>query len=176
VRGRAVLAEHGQQFLVRADEVGLVARPEPGAPPGRVLQHLAVGTSDGQVLILDTATGMQKALIAGGTSINALAFSPDGSILASSTNGAIVLWDLATQQQITSLHTILTGGIGFTADGRARTVVNGAYTKNEIQLWNTSYLVNPTADLCAIAELATPGAWAEYAAGTPYPRVCPWNH
>ena len=49
LRGRAVLAQHGQEFLVRANEEGLVAGPEPGAPPGRMLQQLLVGRApDGQ--------------------------------------------------------------------------------------------------------------------------------
>ena len=39
LRGRAVLAQHGQEFLVRANEEGLVAGPEPGTPPRRVLQQ-----------------------------------------------------------------------------------------------------------------------------------------
>ena len=45
LRGRAVLAQHGQEFLVRANEEGLVAGPEPGTPPGRVLQQLLVGAT-----------------------------------------------------------------------------------------------------------------------------------
>lgn len=38
----AVPAQHGQQILIRSDEVGLVPGPEPGAAPGRVLQQLLI--------------------------------------------------------------------------------------------------------------------------------------
>ena len=49
LRGRTVLAQHGQQVLVGPDEKGLVAGAEPGAAAGRVLEQLlVVGTPQGQ--------------------------------------------------------------------------------------------------------------------------------
>jgi hypothetical protein len=48
VRRGPVLAQDGQEFFVRADEIGLVAGPEPGPAPGRVLEQLLVGAPDGQ--------------------------------------------------------------------------------------------------------------------------------
>lgn len=45
VRGRAVLAQHGQEFLVRANEEGLVAGLVGRAPDGRVRASTATSAA-----------------------------------------------------------------------------------------------------------------------------------
>ena len=61
---------------------------------------------DGTVLLLDTTTGMQKTSILGHTNrVSSIAFSPDGSIIASGRGEQILLWDVNTTEIVTTLNT-----------------------------------------------------------------------
>lgn len=71
------------------------------SPDGKTL----AATSDGAVLLWDTATLEEIATLQHAKPVNAVAFSPDGAILAASVPGesAVVLWDVATHSKITAL-------------------------------------------------------------------------
>jgi len=100
------------------------------SPDGRVLASGGCGTIDvggtcmqGEVILWDVATGQPigEPLIAGTRELYAVAFSPDGQLLASgSVDSRIMLWDVATHQQIgQSLlkHPAEVSGLAFSPDG-----------------------------------------------------------
>jgi DNA-binding SARP family transcriptional activator/WD40 repeat protein len=67
-------------------------------------RQMAIGSPDGAIAVVDTATGTPGAILADagtGTAITALVFSPDGATLAASdAGGHIRLWDLAGRRPI----------------------------------------------------------------------------
>jgi WD40 repeat protein/serine/threonine protein kinase len=106
-------------------------------PRGRYLA-LAGATS---VQLWDPATGKQaRAPLDGhGDRVNALAFSPDGALLATaSTDRTVKLWDLAGDREPRTLfHPV--GGVGavaFSPDGRRLVTVEAA--ANQVHLWDVS--------------------------------------
>jgi WD40 repeat protein len=60
--------------------------------------NIAVGSESGDIIILDTITGTQTALLSGHTDeVNCVAFSPDGtSLVSGSDDYTVKLWDVQT--------------------------------------------------------------------------------
>lgn len=98
--------------------------------------RFAVASSIG-IWIYDTATYKEIALLTGHTeNVNCIAFSPDGSTLASgSTDNTIRLWDVATGKHIWTFkgHTDDVNSITFNTDGSM--IVSGS-SDGTILLWN----------------------------------------
>ncbi len=108
---------------------------------------LAVGSSDGRILMWDThtATTVGEPITSGGVTT----FAPDGRTLFTADSGGIHAWDAATHQQ---LGDPLLGdpspvtSIVLTPDGD--TLVTG-YADGSVSRWDVSYLKNPVGRLCA---------------------------
>ena len=131
-------------------------------------EQVIIGTAQG-IGIFSAKTGKPEVELEQHGGINSFALSPDGTILAAQDDDGTMLWDLATQQRLLQLPPQASGQQSFTADGRSLvTVSNG-----EIQTWDTSYLVDTDADVCAIAASATLASWQEYSGSAPYPGRCP---
>jgi WD40 repeat protein len=84
---------------------------------------LAIGLSQSnRVLLIDTHSGTARTSLAKGDgSVHAVAFSPDGTLLASgNSRGQIGLWELANPVRLRVLegHTWPVYGLAFTPDGR----------------------------------------------------------
>ncbi|MBB5955061.1 WD40 repeat protein [Saccharothrix tamanrassetensis] len=82
---------------------------------------VAVGSEDGAVEIVDTASGMPVARVATGHGpIEDLAFSPDGTLLATTGQGAdVAVWDMVTGVEVTSFSARLgVGALVFAPDGK----------------------------------------------------------
>ena len=73
------------------------------SPDGGLLATAAAGTVDGTftpaIFLWDAASGELTAILANGDMFNAIAFSPDGSLIAASIDGAILIWDTVAQEK-----------------------------------------------------------------------------
>jgi WD40 repeat protein len=104
--------------------------------------HLASGADDGTVRLWDVATGAPRGepLTGHGGTFDgpALAFSPNGALLASGAEGTVQLWDVAgSPQLVTSLDA---GGawlsaLGFSADG---TTLAAKLDDGTLRQWDVS--------------------------------------
>jgi WD40 repeat protein len=136
---------------------------------------LAVGTTESITLwnvvnrrSLDTGLAGQQG------SSTCLAFSPDGSLLASgSFNQSIVLWDVATRKQIGMPlvgHTQPVRSISFSNDGR--TLASGSID-GKIILWDLR-LNTWRSHACEIANRnLTQDEWGRYVGTQPWRQTCP---
>ena len=112
--------------------------------------------------------------VAGGP-VAAVAFSPDGAMLATAgADGSIRLWDVATQQEV---GTPMTAGpepvyaLAFSPDG-AMLATAGA--DGSARLWDVAFPAGLPAAACAIADQSlTRQQWADYAGTQPFQQVCP---
>lgn len=113
---------------------GLFLRPAAGDPPARPVNQLV---ADDKPLVLKGHTD----------SVFAVAFSPDGTILASgSFDKTIKLWDVATGKEIRTLtgHTKEVVSIAFSPDGKRLASAASQYfgnpepTPGEVKTWDTA--------------------------------------
>ncbi|HXL93590.1 MAG TPA: WD40 repeat domain-containing protein [Streptosporangiaceae bacterium] len=108
--------------------------------------------------------------------VYSVAFSPDGTILASADDedGLVQLWDIATGLPIgaplTPLGDLYAGSaVAFSPDGTWLAVTSA---EGATQLWNVAALENPAVYLCSTTGALTPAQWAMYVPGLPYQNVC----
>ncbi len=100
--------------------------------------HLAVAGSIG-IWIYDTTTNREIDLLTGHTStVNAMAYSPDGNMIASgSSDGSIRFWDAVTGDEISTIwgHEDAIRSLAFSEDGA--TLASGGDDKT-IRIWDVS--------------------------------------
>ena len=132
------------------------------SPDGTLLASASLSFSffdanldDGTVELWDVATKQNIAtlqVIATSVAFSSVAFSPDGTQLASGTlDGTVELWDVATKQNIATLqgHTYWVWSVAFSPDGK--TLASGALGEAATtKLWNVATREN-------IATLQAPG-------------------
>jgi WD40 repeat protein len=108
--------------------------------------------------------------------VKTIAFSPDGSILASGGfDSDIILWDVATQQSIGQPLARHTGGVfslAFRPDG---SLASGS-VDNTIILWDLDPQAWVTATCQMVGRNFTQNEWEQYFNDQPYPlekSTCP---
>ncbi|WP_045744865.1 toll/interleukin-1 receptor domain-containing protein [Actinoplanes rectilineatus] len=103
---------------------------------------------DGRLMLWDAGTGLPRGepLVQEETDLGAVAFSPDGTMLAVAVGRRIVLWDVPGRQR---LGDVLTG----TLDA----VQSLTFSRDGLLAWG-SYAIAPTEELAAIAD-ARPSSW-----------------
>jgi WD40 repeat protein len=93
----------------------------------------------GEIRLWDPATGKEAGVLSWpGNRVNAIAFSPDGALLAScSSNGAVALWDVATAKKKTDLGKNPRGGTGLAFSPDGKTVACGNFIEEmTIKFWD----------------------------------------
>ena len=109
---------------------------------------VAVGSSHRDIIILDTVTGSQTAILSGHTDeVNCVAFSSDGrSLVSGSDDKTVKLWDVQTGGAIKTFsgHTKLVRSASISLDSAM--IASGSFDKT-IRLWNVQ-----TGECCCIIE------------------------
>jgi WD40 repeat protein len=99
-------------------------------------QFLVSGNEDCTIKVWELSTGNQILALTGHSNfVNSIAFSPDGSILASAGGNIVKLWELSKGQEIRTFsgHAELIHSVAFSPDGQR--LVSGSNDKT-IKLWN----------------------------------------
>jgi WD40 repeat protein len=136
----ALTWQAGQPFAVELPDAWQEPwRPVDVSADGRLL---AFGTRQGAVRWLNAETGELVATTGGAQPVAQIAFSPDGSRLAStSVHGTVALWDPSSFSSVTSFRAHLLGasGVAFSPDGR-RLATCGGTSRDAVRLWDLSTL------------------------------------
>ena len=101
-------------------------------------ESLAVVSGDDTVRLWDAATGTKYADLDHESHVTAIAFSPDGTSLASTSEEAVTLWDPVAGERTAVLegHTRWVGAVAFSPDGA--TLASQSGWDGLVRLWDVS--------------------------------------
>lgn len=94
--------------------------------------------ADNAVRLWDASTGVELARLAHDAPVRSIAYSPDGALLAAGDeNGAVHVWDIASEQEIATLlgHTGAVRALAFNGEGSA---LASASMDGTVRLWNVA--------------------------------------
>ena len=136
---------------------------------GRIV---ATGSRDQTVGLWDARTAAPiHTLVGQGSEVSSVSLSPDGAKAASAgDNGRVILWDVATGEQLVSLEPTATL-VSFSPDGK-RLATAGGRDKRVI-LWDTD-IAGWAERACSMANRnLTCKEWRQYLRDLPYHVICP---
>ena len=139
------------------------------SPVGRTL---AVGAGDGIVTLLDASSGRERATVkVAGSSIDQLAFSPDGRMFAASpSGGTVTLWDVRSRKRVGDGFPRTVGwfpGVAFTPSGRLL-----LFEPTTVVEWPTDTRTLQRSACRIAGRDLTREEWQELLPNRPYRRVC----
>ena len=140
------------------------------SPVGRTM---AVGTSEGNVLLLDASSGRQlgPATKLAGSSIDQLAISPDGRLLAAAPSGtAVTLMDVRSRKRVGGGFPRTVGwipGVAFHPNGRLL-----LYEAATVVEWPTDAQTLLRSTCRIVGRDLTRTEWQELLPNRPFRRVC----
>ncbi len=139
------------------------------SPDGR---RMAVAMADGTVRLIDPATGDQlnRPLARNDTPIHFVAFDHTGTLIASSDDDALTLWDGETGEELESLPLGHVGAPTFIDGGDRIALVTGGAVTYTWQFGPDG--IRPALCLAAGRNL-TSDEWATYLPGRQYEKTCP---
>lgn len=120
-------------------------KQEDGARPNWLL---ASGDAGGELLISDLTNGSDRIRCRGSShNVYAVAFSPDGMILASGGRGRLIIWDVATGRQLLSFDLFhkhyeegFITGLAFSPDGKKLAVSSRkGFERGRAYVWGLEY-------------------------------------
>jgi WD40 repeat protein len=176
---KAALA--GEGALAIQDLVsGKLARPMEAGPAITAIAvsadagHLALGTHDGTVVVLATATGSLLSLTGHNDDITALAFSRDGTTLVSASRDKTArLWDAnAWKSTRVMAHPQPVNGVAWAPDGR--TVATGC-DDGAVRLWKGDEVTALPASRCPVMTVAFSPDGSMVLANAANGSVLRWN-
>ena len=102
---------------------------------------LAAAGGNGTLRLWDIESGQEKAALKGHEWVTSVAFSPDGTLLASGGDVTVRLWDVETNANIATLegHTELVNAVAFSPDG---TLLASGSWDNTVKLWDVATNAN----------------------------------
>jgi WD40 repeat protein len=132
-------------------------------------------------LMTGDAQGSAGTPTAEGSPVAAVAFSPDGTALATASasdgSSSIRLWDTATQQEIGTPMTAGPGpvyAVAFSPDGTTLVTADANDSSGgSARQWDVAFPAGLLTAACAIADQSlTRQQWADYAGTQPFQQVC----
>jgi WD40 repeat protein len=128
----------------------------------------ALGCAGCNVILWDLGQRTEIATLSGHTSMPLdVAFSPDGSMLASATADEVILWSVAQRAQLSTM-TVGSSPLAFSPDGHTLASGSGDGTI----LWDVD-VTSWRRKLCAVAgHDLSKEEWENYLAGRPYQPTC----
>lgn len=103
--------------------------------------------------------------------IAAVAFSPDGTLLATAEmDGTLRFWNTTSGASVGAVITPAIGSVGFVAFSHDGATLFSGGLDGLIESWPVRLFADPLSALCASVGPPTTADWSDYASGQPFPR------
>jgi WD40 repeat protein len=106
------------------------------APAGR---RLAISNVDGSIVVLNTRTGVTMQAVQAPAGATALAFSPQGTLVAGTPSGTVLRWNPVTGQEVGSPLVVSPDAVtGIAFDGAGQRFATAGRGEGVVRLWDSA--------------------------------------